>query len=289
MSIKAICKLAAIGALAFAASTSQAALEDSWNYKLELSWVPGTAVFDNVDKLGNPINTPGYPGGYTAEKYLLSWGAANGKYKGLGVDPNGGANRSALEITTPIVSGKIDTNGSTVEANLFTHYNNPIWNVYPSLQKVDLSVSITLTSLDGFAKHEFSRVFEVFFIETENNGKKCSWTTSGLCDDDIFAIVSMAPTLDNFTNTFTLDGYEYTLNYFETTDFLNPLSVAACEAAGIKGRACYGFTTPESMATAVQFGFSITAVPEPETYAMLLAGLGMVGTVVRRRRNAIHN
>ena len=27
------------------------------------------------------------------------------------------------------------------------------------------------------------------------------------------------------------------------------------------------------------------AVPEPETYAMLLAGLGMVGTIIRRRRN----
>jgi hypothetical protein len=30
-------------------------------------------------------------------------------------------------------------------------------------------------------------------------------------------------------------------------------------------------------------GFA-TAVPEPETYAMLLAGLGMIGTIIRRRR-----
>jgi len=29
-------------------------------------------------------------------------------------------------------------------------------------------------------------------------------------------------------------------------------------------------------------GFA-TAVPEPETYAMLLAGLGMIGTIIRRR------
>jgi hypothetical protein len=29
---------------------------------------------------------------------------------------------------------------------------------------------------------------------------------------------------------------------------------------------------------------SVTAVPEPETYAMLLAGLGMMGAMVRRRR-----
>ncbi len=29
---------------------------------------------------------------------------------------------------------------------------------------------------------------------------------------------------------------------------------------------------------------SVTAVPEPETYAMLLAGLGLMGAVVRRRK-----
>ena len=29
------------------------------------------------------------------------------------------------------------------------------------------------------------------------------------------------------------------------------------------------------------------AVPEPETYAMLLAGLGMVGYLARRRKNTV--
>jgi len=29
---------------------------------------------------------------------------------------------------------------------------------------------------------------------------------------------------------------------------------------------------------------SVTAVPEPETYAMLLAGLGLVGFMARRRK-----
>jgi hypothetical protein len=31
-------------------------------------------------------------------------------------------------------------------------------------------------------------------------------------------------------------------------------------------------------------GYSVTAVPEPESYAMLLAGLGIVGMMARRRR-----
>ena len=32
-------------------------------------------------------------------------------------------------------------------------------------------------------------------------------------------------------------------------------------------------------------GFAVSAVPEPETYAMLLAGLGLIGSMVRRRAN----
>ncbi|MDR2880777.1 MAG: THxN family PEP-CTERM protein [Azoarcus sp.] len=276
-SIATVRKLAAASVLAFAASASQAAVIDNWEYTLELNWITSSAVFSPGE------NRTGYPGATTVSNTLLSWGWQNGNYKN--VDPNTGYNRSALEITTPTATGMIATNGSSVAANMFTHYNAPIYEVFPSLEKVQLSVTVNL-GLPGFDSiYSVTQTFNVYFKETLNDGKQCAW---GLCDNDIFAIVTVAPTLDDFSYAFNFGGIDYTFNYFETSDYLKPLSAAACSAAGIaSGLACYGFTTPESMTTPVQFAFSITAVPEPETYAMLLAGLTMIGVVVRRRRNAI--
>ena len=39
-------------------------------------------------------------------------------------------------------------------------------------------------------------------------------------------------------------------------------------------------------ATEAAYSVTLAPVPEPETYALLLAGLGMVGTIARRRRIA---
>jgi hypothetical protein len=45
-----------------------------------------------------------------------------------------------------------------------------------------------------------------------------------------------------------------------------------------------------ALATVIIDGFQaaafVSTIPEPETYAMLLAGLGLIGTMVRRKKSA---
>jgi len=281
MKKRTIAKVLATSVLALAASASQAEVVNAWIYTLNLEWIPDSAQFSQGQ------NVAGYPGSTTADKEVLSWGAKGANYKNA---PNNGYNRSALEITVPTATSWVYTNGNAVSANMFTHYNAPIYEVYPSLEYAQLAVTIELALPGSNTTYSFGqKVFDVYFKETLNDGKQCAW---GLCDDDIFAIIVSSPTdptLDRFTESFIHDGYEYTFNYFDTFATLQPLSTAVCAEVGILNNACYGFTTPEDAKTAVHFSFSMTAtpIPEPETYAMMLAGLGIVGAIARRRRNAV--
>jgi hypothetical protein len=220
---------------------------------------------------------------------VLSWG-----YKG-GVDGlvlSGGITsaqyaRSSLEITQPRGSGQVGSNSGVRQVNMFTHTNNEIYSTYGALTSATLSVSVNLSpDGSGVPVQSLTKNFTVYFYETPNTGGTCAW---GNCDDDLFAFVVLPEIYD----VFTYDGYTYTFNYFQTSGPTAIKQYGADVCSAISGGAlttsCYGFQTPESAQTTLQFGFSITAVPEPQTYVMLLAGLCMVGAVARRRRNAIRN
>ena len=46
-------------------------------------------------------------------------------------------------------------------------------------------------------------------------------------------------------------------------------------------------STSGNASTAIS-NFNVTAVPEPETYAMFMAGLGLMGFIARRRKNGFN-
>ncbi|MDR2880779.1 MAG: THxN family PEP-CTERM protein [Azoarcus sp.] len=269
-----ISKLVAASVLACAASASQAALVDVWNYSVDMAWVTSATQFSSST---NPNSDP------FRSSTVLSWGYKNGLggYEApIGSDAR--FNRSSLVITHPNGTGAISSNDSVEMVNMFRHTNNAIDGSFAALTETTLRVSVDLTPQGSSVPVEtLTKDFKIFFWETPNVGGTCGW---GNCDNDLFAFVVMPEIFD----VFTYGGYSYTFNYFQTSgpNAITQFSADVCGqiSGGKLTTSCYGFQTAESARTSLQFGFSITAVPEPETYAMMLAGLAMVGTVVRRRK-----
>jgi hypothetical protein len=271
-------KLTAVSIMALAASAANAAdAPTSWVYEFDLKWVVGSAEFnDGTSYYGQPFGLP------RQSSSTISWGYGPGMDGSVDRYGDPAKLRSSIVIapTNVYSSLPLSSDGKVVSANAFTHYNNAIDGSFSTLNNVKMAMEITLVSTDGGFSRTWTQVFDVYFKETPNLTGKPD------VDGDIFAI-----TWDGeYSENFTYDGYDYTFNYFEETESLksDPRSQALCNEVG---KNCAGFVTSEGKKTTVDFAFNITGtatpVPEPETYAMLLAGLGIVGAVARRRRNYI--
>ena len=90
-------------------------------------------------------------------------------------------------------------------------------------------------------------------------------------------------------DTATYSGGE--LRTFDITSFVNTalaggqFVAARLEATAAPGTLS-GYYGGQFLTPSLNFDVGTPAVPEPETYAMLLAGLGVLGAVVRRRKAA---
>ncbi len=113
------------------------------------------------------------------------------------------------------------------------------------------------------------------------------------CDDTGNSNGSCAPTIGSadgsinkrdpyFTVSLDPGSYIYAMGDYRTT---TEEAIARLNA----GDTLRNSTLADSGAYRITFSstaaFSVSAVPEPETCAMLLAGLGLMGTIARRRRN----
>jgi CHRD domain/PEP-CTERM motif len=103
----------------------------------------------------------------------------------------------------------------------------------------------------------------------------------------------IATPLTGFAMGVTSGSYDHTFNMHDASSyneaFINTHGGTPSQAfdaliAGVTGGNAYGNIHTTLYPDGEIRGFLTPAIPEPETYAMFLAGLGVMGALVRRRR-----
>ena len=85
------------------------------------------------------------------------------------------------------------------------------------------------------------------------------------------------------TLTFSGAGVDYVSFLWGSPDLFNSLTVNSTGSAGqVFTATSLVFSSSDNAFESANF--SITPIPEPETYALMMAGLGAMGFVARRRR-----
>ncbi len=109
-------------------------------------------------------------------------------------------------------------------------------------------------------------------------------------------VATPVPTFPGFASGATLGVYDQTFDMTQAASF-NPAFVNAnggtpgsafnALLAGVgTGRAYLNIHTTSVPGGEIRGFFTLAPIPEPETYALLLAGLGLVGVAARRARHA---
>ena len=107
-------------------------------------------------------------------------------------------------------------------------------------------------------------------------------------------VATTLPTFTDFPSGVTMGTYDHTFDMLKDTSY-NPAFISghggtansafAALTAGLDAHTAYANIHTEKFSNGEIRGFLTPAIPEPETYAMFLAGLGVMGALVRRRRN----
>jgi hypothetical protein len=298
MEVKKVSKLVAATLLVFSASAAQAVPIAGWDIVVDMKWdinahssVPGKPFKSHPTQFDMTVNASevlwGYNGLDKKDRLIAKYPV---DYTAIYKNDNYKTSALVIEQGTNGKTQQVSTNGAGTTTNTITFWNNYLddESLVPGFVTLNMSMDV-LSPVDGTTVFSLEESFELYYtryrVKYDKNGNvKKIYHSSGY--------VILPGDLD-FEYTFSPgDGYDYTLSFglegYTLTNECGDSNYATCYLVGenFKGR-------KKQDVGVMNFNATISAVqspiPEPETYAMLLAGLSVVGMVSRRRRNAIRN
>ena len=232
---------------------------------------------------------------YTTAQDGWGWaGGAGGVQGSLAINNTGG-------FSTPSNEAFHFDIGSTVDS-LNASYGAGNWTVD----------NVTLSFNSSYARQNNSRfgvgtgTFDILWVENDNWYQSAGMPTdkqlnpiyaSNQTDLDVWAGTSSLLGSETFTRVGTTGyvGLSYSLS--EQGSFVQ--DILSASASGDKAISLYLMGTSDTLGMIIftggqgqalptlSFDGVAAPVPEPETYAMFLAGLGLLGAVARRRRQSV--
>ncbi|MDR7305608.1 FxDxF family PEP-CTERM protein [Rhodoferax saidenbachensis] len=159
---------------------------------------------------------------------------------------------------------------------------------YMKIKSVLAAVAIAAASVSSFAGNYstsfdsdgFANIFKRYAANTGTSFND-TWSFTGVTAGTYDIQGDLSGTNVSFSSV-VLDGHSWdlfasgTAFRFASVTFTGTQPVLLSVAGTKSGSAISNYTG----------SVTVTAVPEPETYAMLLAGLGLMGGIARRRKQA---
>lgn len=134
---------------------------------------------------------------------------------------------------------------------------------------------------DGKATASYKLAANNGIVVAANNGMFYNGTYSGgIFNAQSFSAFGIVDSIFS-TGSATAGAYDGTTF---TGDRWTSMSAMGLDISLASSAQQTGVGLSSSTMTNVSYGFAVNAVPEPETYAMLLAGLGVVAAIARRRQ-----
>ena len=217
-----------------------------------------------------------YAANSQSSSYLNSAGTATAGTASITVS-NSGATATSLQGAQSSISGQVSGGTGGTSANFYGYVNAPYYSSFTlsanTAVRFSTVANVTASTTVGYSPSNGGSESVYGSVSLWANGYVGSSSQSGSDGINGYA---------NYTTSWVYDPLTASSHYIYAGDQKSITQTLSASLANFSSSSMSGTVSAQ---TYINGSSNIAAaVPEPETYAMLLAGLGVIGAVARRRR-----